>query len=83
MTEIVIPNISDEEFANILGKLSEVEGSGSREAKRNIAIKASDRTSLESRVIRSTLFGTDRQKLEQVALHDVIGNNHKVFDSVI
>lgn len=82
MTEIVIPNISDEEFANILGKLSEVEGSGSREAKRNIAVKASDRTSLESRVIRSTLFGTDRQKLEQVALHDVIGNNHKVFDSV-
>lgn len=82
MTEIVIPNISDDEFAVILNKLSEIESSGSRDARRNIAAKASDRTSIEARVIRSTLFGTDRQKLEQVALQDTLEKDHKVFDSV-
>lgn len=82
MTEIVIPNIDDKEFTEILAKLGEVESSGSREAKRNIALKASDRTSIEARVIRSTLFGTDRQKLEQVSLNDVLNQGHKVHDAV-
>lgn len=82
MTEIVIPNIDDKEFTEILAKLGEVESSGSREAKRNIALKASDRTSIESRVIRSTLFGTDRQKLEQVSLSDVLNQGHKVHDAI-
>lgn len=82
MTEIVIPNITDDQFGAILAKLGEIEVSGTREAKRNIAAKVADRKSIESRVIRATLFGSDRQKLEQLALQENIDNKHKVYDSI-
>lgn len=82
MTEIVIPNISDEQFGAILAKLGEVEVSGSREAKRNIAAKVSNKNSIESRIVRSTLFGTDRQKLEQASLQNAIDEKHNVYDSI-
>lgn len=82
MTEIVVPNISDEEFEDLITKINAIENSNNREAQRNVGLKLRNPKSYEARAYRSFGFKTDRQNLEQETLEEATKDTHKLVNSI-
>lgn len=82
MTEIVVPNISDEEFEELIARINAVENSNNREAQRNVGLKLRNPKSYEARAYRSFGFKTDRQHLEQETLQEATTDTHKLVNSI-
>ena len=83
MTETVIPNITDDEFAKLIAQINAVESSNNREAQRNVGLKLRNPKSYESRAYRAIQFKSERQGLEQTALNDAIEDNHQIANSIV
>lgn len=83
MTETVIPNFGDDEFAKLIDQINAVESSNNREAQRNVGLKLRNPKSYEARAYRAIQFKSERQGLEQTALNDAIEDNHQITNSIV
>ena len=79
-TEIVIPNFSDEELANMVKNITSTSRSNDSYAKEILAKKNLDLTTYESRVNRSTLFETPRRKVEEESFKEAIEKNDEIVN---
>lgn len=80
-TEIVIPNMNDDELIEMVRNITRTRISNDQEAKEILLKKNSDLTSYESRVNRSILFDTPRRKVEEDAFKDAVNKNDEIVHS--